>query len=110
MIDIFLLGVVLYITAAGLYKLFIGSITLPEWLEVDSLDALKQQLIRVVIVLLAVTFLGHLVRLHSGLDVLYSGVAVALVIAALVYTLKHGYLDKAAKAPPQIKQQIDDEP
>lgn len=58
--DVFLLAVVLFIIAIGLYELFIDEIPgLPAWLVFDSLDDLKSQLIGVVVVVLGVFFLGR---------------------------------------------------
>ncbi|MBW4605116.1 MAG: YqhA family protein [Calothrix sp. FI2-JRJ7] len=61
-IDLFLLSTVFYITALGLYELFIDDrIKVPEWLEIHTLDDLKGKLISVVVVLLSVLFLGQAV-------------------------------------------------
>jgi uncharacterized membrane protein YqhA len=91
LIDLFLLCVVLYIISSGLYKLFVGPIDLPEWLQVGNLDELKAQLINVVIVLLAVIFLGQVVTKHGGIDMLYLGLGISSVTIALVYTMRHGH-------------------
>jgi uncharacterized membrane protein YqhA len=96
LIDLFLLCVVLYIIASGLYKLFVGPINIPQWLQVRSLDELKAQLINVVIVLLAVTFLGQVVTQHGGIDILYLGIGISLVTAALVYTMRFGHQEHGA--------------
>jgi uncharacterized membrane protein YqhA len=91
LIDLFLLCVVLYMISSGLYKLFVGPIELPEWLQVGNLDELKAQLINVVIVLLAVIFLGLVVTKQGGIDILYMGIGISLVTVALVYTMRHGH-------------------
>lgn len=83
LIDMFLLGTVLFIVAAGLYQLFVDSRTaLPGWLRIRSLDDLKSLLTGVIIVALLVTFLGSAVSWKSGTDILYFGVAVAAVVVA----------------------------
>lgn len=90
LIDLFLLGSVLYITSLGLYELFIDdSLPMPRWLIVTSLDDLKEKLIGVVIVLLAVTFLGYVVNWDRTTTILSLGVAVGTVIFALAFLL-HG--------------------
>jgi uncharacterized membrane protein YqhA len=62
-IDTFLLATVCYITALGLYELFIDDqVELPNWLNIRNLDDLKNKLTSVIIVLMAVIFLGHVVR------------------------------------------------
>lgn len=83
--DTFLLGTVLYIVAIGLYDLFIDqSLPMPAWLHISDLDELKDKLIGVVIVLLAVTFLGDVVGNETiGIDILYLGAGVAAVVLAL---------------------------
>ena len=87
-VDLFLLGTVFYIIAVGLYELFISSdVALPVWLEIKTLDDLKNKLIAVVIVVLGVLFLGQVVGWNGERDLLGYGAACALVIAALTYFL-----------------------
>lgn len=83
-LDAFLLAIVLYIFAVGLYELFIGPVGVPAWLEIRSLDALKVKLVNVIALFLAVTFVEHLVQWRDPLGTLLFGAAVALVLAALV--------------------------
>ncbi len=84
--DIFLLAVVLYIMAVGLYELFIDDdLALPAWLVIHNLEDLKEKLVGVVIVVLAVFFLGRVIESQSAIEVLYLGGGIALVIAALSY-------------------------
>ncbi|HET7095584.1 MAG TPA: YqhA family protein [Thermomicrobiales bacterium] len=84
LIDIFLLGAVLYIVALGLYELFIDpGLPLPPWLKITDLDELKEKLIGVVVVLLGVGFLGEVITWQNDPAILALGVAVAAVIAAL---------------------------
>lgn len=87
--DVFLLAVVLFIIAIGLYELFIGEIPgLPEWLVFDSLDDLKSQLIGVVVVVLGVFFLGRALHGDDALNLLYLGGGIAAVTAALSLFLR----------------------
>lgn len=87
-IDIILLGTVLYIVSLGLYQLFIDhKLPLPHWLKVGDLTDLKRDLIGVVVVLLGVSFLGEVVNWEGQNDVLPLGAAIALVIAALGFIL-----------------------
>jgi hypothetical protein len=84
LIDIFLLGTILYIVALGLYELFIdATLPVPSWLQIATLDDLKDKLVGVVVVLLAVTFLGRAVVWNGSGQILPLGAAIALVIAAL---------------------------
>ena len=85
MIDLFLLGTVLLITSVGLYQLFIEpDMDLPEWLVVTNLEQLKFNLLAVIIVMLAILFLGEAASdLAEGDGILQYGVAIAAVIAAV---------------------------
>jgi uncharacterized membrane protein YqhA len=87
MIDVFLLGTVLFITSIGLYELFLDpgvSAEIPEWLSVTSLEELKFNLLAVVIVMLAILFLGAVAgEWPEGTTILGYGGAVALVVGAL---------------------------
>lgn len=88
MVDLFLLGTVFYIVALGLYELFIDdTLPLPHWLEIHDLDGLKNKLVGVVIVVLAVLFLGQVVTWDGERDLLGYGAAIAMIIAALTWFL-----------------------
>lgn len=90
-IDLLLLGTVLYIVALGLYELFIdASLPTPPWLVITTLDDLKAKLIGVIIVLLAVTFLANVVEWNGSTSIVALGVAIGLVLFALGYLLHQG--------------------
>lgn len=87
-IDLFLLGTVLYVIALGLYQLFIDrDVYLPPWLEIHTLDNLKERLLSTVIVILAVSFLGFAVTWDGSMNILALGGATGLVLASLAYTM-----------------------
>lgn len=82
--DLFLLAIVIYIISLGLYELFIdASLNLPEWLTFTTLDDLKKQLISVVVVVLAVYFLGQTFHSTNATELFFTGAAIALVASAL---------------------------
>jgi uncharacterized membrane protein YqhA len=84
--DVFLLAIVLYIISLGLYELFIDeNVPLPKWLVVRSLEDLKEKLVSVVVVVLAVFFLGKVIEAKDPLYVLELGAGIALMILALGY-------------------------
>ena len=86
--DVFLLATVLYIMALGLYELFIDdSIPLPAWLSIHSLDDLKNKLVGVIAVVLAVTFLGSVIKATDPQSLMYQGLGIAAVVAAMGYFL-----------------------
>ena len=87
--DIFLLAIVLYILALGVFSLFIDDrIPLPQWLQIHDLDDLKEKLVSVVGVVLGVFFMGRLINGQETIDTLFMGVGIAAVIVALAYFVK----------------------
>jgi uncharacterized membrane protein YqhA len=78
----FLIGTVLYITAMGLYQLFIQDVPLPVWMKTESSEDLENNLVGVTVVVLAIEFLG---AVFSGKqeNILEYGAGIALPIAAL---------------------------
>lgn len=77
----FLVGTVLYITAVGLYQLFIKEIDFVGWLKIESTEELETNLIGVTVVVLAVNFMGAVLTKTDNL--FQYGAGVALPIAAL---------------------------
>lgn len=91
-IDLYLIGTVFYITALGLYELFIDDqVPTPAWLHITSIDDLKARLIGVLVVVMTVVFVGALVDWKGKLDILALGAGIALVVAALKYFLTGGH-------------------
>jgi uncharacterized membrane protein YqhA len=94
--DLFLVGATLMIAAFGFYDLFIAtmdadgspSLRLPGWLRMRDLNDLKARVISMVILVAAVTFADVAVESKGGLNTLYLGAAVALVIIALTAFLR----------------------
>lgn len=89
-VDLFLLGTVLYITAIGLYELFISDIDFPpclNWLHITDIDVLKDKLVGVVIVVLGVVFLGQVISWDGTRDLLSLGGGIGIMIASLTFFL-----------------------
>lgn len=85
-IDLFLLGTVFFMISLGLYELFIDdSIPVPDWLEIHTLDDLKDKLIGVIVVVMGVVFLGHVIKWHGEQELIWLGGAIALVTAGLTW-------------------------
>jgi uncharacterized membrane protein YqhA len=87
LIDLFLLGTVLLITSIGLYELFLDpglGAVIPEWLSVTNLEQLKFNLLAVILVMLAILFLGAAAgEWLEGTTILDYGATIALVVAAV---------------------------
>lgn len=90
LIELFLLGTVLYVIALGLYQLFIRQdLQLPEWLEIATLDNLKERLLATVLVMLAVSFFGYAVTWDGSWNIIAIGLAIGIVILGVSYALAH---------------------
>ncbi len=96
-VDLFLVGATLLIAAIGLYELFISRVDpggqrshLPGWLVMSDLNDLKARVVSMLVLVAAVSFVDVVVDFHGGHDILYLGIAVALVIAALTAFLRYG--------------------
>jgi len=81
--DFFLIATALYIVGVGLYELFIRDLDLPAWLTISSIEDLKQRLISVVVVALAVAFLARVANWDGEANLLPFGAAIAAVVVAL---------------------------
>ena len=82
--DAFLLAVALYILSIGLLSLFVSDkIPLPSWLEIHDFDDLKELLCGIIIVMIGVSFLGHVLKDSQGIDALWLGLGSAAMVAAL---------------------------
>ena len=99
--DLFLLGTVLLIMGVSLYTLFVDTrMRLPGWLQANSFDDLKINLVAVVIVVMGVTFLGHVVAWDGERNLLQFGIAVSLMTAVLTMFL---WVAKGARAKRESK-------
>ena len=87
-IDLVLLGVIFFIIGMGLFELFIKPIdNLPSWFHIENIDQLKALLIKVIIVVMGVSFTGRVVIWNGSVDLLRLGVGMAVVIGVLSYFL-----------------------
>ena len=101
-VDLFLIGTVLFVIAVGLYQLFFTSMMpLPCWLLVQDVGDLERKLIGLVITVLSVVFLGQIVTWDGQRDLLGFGVGIGAVIAALTFFLRH----ERRTPPPQGREQ-----
>ena len=88
-LDLFLLGTILYIIALGLAALFLDSeAALPRWFKVRELQDLKIILSQSVVVVMVIAFLGDVLEWESGSDIIFVGAGIAAVIAALAYMMR----------------------
>lgn len=100
-IDLFLVGTVAYITAVGMYKLFISGtdVDSPVRLKINSLKDLEDKIIGVIVAALAVAFLGQAASGYEPAALLSYGGGIAMVIAALGFFVMQG--NKTAAGAPK---------
>lgn len=96
-IDDFLLGTVLLIFALGMYELFISKIDIAEQDEnannillIRSLDDLKERLVKVVLMILVVSFFKDVlhVSFENPLNILYMAGGILMVSLATYFSAK----------------------
>ena len=87
-VDLFLLGFTVLIASVGIYELFVGALpNMPDWLRVEDLESLKGVLVKTVVVVLGISFMGRVVTWEGEENLLEYGVAIGGVIAALSFFL-----------------------
>jgi uncharacterized membrane protein YqhA len=92
-IDMFLLAMVLYLFALGLYELFVGKLNIPPALSIESVDELKAKLASVIILFVAIAYVKLLVDWKNPVETLLFGAATGILIAVLIqyYKAKEGH-------------------
>ena len=79
-----MLALVFQLIAIGTYKLFINpEVKTPEWLDISNLDDLKNKLVRVIVLVMAVSFLTEVIEGEPGIELTQLGVGIA-VLAIIV--------------------------
>ena len=85
-LDLVFLGIVVQILGIGLYELFVHSIeSLPKWLVIKDFDQLKVLLVKASIMVIAISFVGKVVTWDGSEQIVYFGVGIGAIIAALSY-------------------------
>ena len=94
-LDLFLVGTLLYIVALGLAALFLDSETaVPRWFKIDELQDLKTNVSQSVVVVMLVAFLGDVLEWQHGSDIAFVGGGVAAVIVAIAFMLRSSYTEE----------------
>ena len=89
-IDLYLIGIVLMIFSFGIYELFISKIDVAretdelQILEVRSLDQLKDKILKLIVVVLVVSFFKRVMAMNvtSVTELLYLSIAILLISAS----------------------------
>jgi len=89
-IDTVLVSTVLYVIAIGLYQLFVDPLLhsrLPAWLRIEDVGELENRLAGMVVTVLGVLFVSKALEWDGTEALLYFGLAVGAVIAAISFFL-----------------------
>ncbi|MEL7120790.1 MAG: YqhA family protein [Bacteroidota bacterium] len=87
-LDLILLSFSIFITSIGIYELFVKPLeNLPQWIQVKDLDALKAMLIKIIIVVMSISFMGKVITWNGEDNILTYGVSIGAVTLALSYFL-----------------------
>ena len=99
-------AVVFYLIGVGFYSLFIAPLNLPVALGVKTLADLESKIISVIIVIMAITFLGHFIQWQQPVETLQFGIAFAVVVAVLVLFQFHAHFsrEELTKNAPAIEE------
>lgn len=97
-IDFYLIGLVLLIFSFGIYELFISELDIARIsggfaniLEVDNLDDLKNKIIKVIIMVLIVTFFQRIMgmKLVNSFDMLAMAVSICVICIGVYFISRH---------------------
>ena len=97
-VDLYLIAVVMLIFSFGIYELFISDIDIAEGkkgakiLSITSLDALKDKLAKVIVMVLIVVFFkkAMYIQYHSALDLIYLALSILSISIGLYFLGKVG--------------------
>ena len=98
-IDLYLIGVVLLIFGFGIYELFVSKIDIARAdesvtiLEIENLDELKNKIIKVIIMVLIVSFFERILKISQSyndpIEMLYFAISVFALSLGVYFMKKH---------------------
>jgi uncharacterized membrane protein YqhA len=96
-IDLYLIGIVLMIFGFGIYELFISQIdiartnTMITILEIENLDELKNKIIKVIIMVLIVSFFERVLKMEfeTPIEMLYFAISIFSLSFGVYFIRKH---------------------
>jgi uncharacterized membrane protein YqhA len=96
-VDLYLIGMVLLIFSFGIYELSISKIDIARssesyhtLLEIENLDDLKNKIIKVIIMVLIVSFFQRVLsmKMTTSMDMLFMAVSIAVICVGVYYLQK----------------------
>ena len=98
-VDLYLIGIVLLIFGFGIYELFISKIDIAREdlsvtiLEIENLDELKNKIIKVIVMVLIVSFFERVLKMSdsysSSMDMLWFAISIFAISFGVYYLKKH---------------------
>ena len=99
LVDLYLIGVVLLIFGFGIYELFISKIDVARRnvsvtiLEIESLDELKNKIVKVIVMVLIVSFFERILKntdaFSSSENLLYFAISIFAISFSIYYINKN---------------------
>lgn len=99
-VDFYLIGLVLLIFSFGIYELFISEIDIARveggfgsLLDIESLDDLKNKIIKVIIMVLIVTFFQRILSMEftTSIDMLAMAISICVICVGVYFLGRHGH-------------------
>ena len=99
-VDFYLIGLVLIIFTFGIYELFISDIDIARieggfgsLLDIKNLDDLKNKIIKVIIMVLIVTFFQRILSMKftTSIDMLAMAISICVICVGVYFLGRHGH-------------------
>ncbi len=93
-IDLLLIAAGFQTIAYGIHRIFLNiDLKAPLGLEVSNFEELKVSLVKLIGLILMIMFLERAFSWESGMDIVYFGVAIAVVMVTFTWAMIHGKKD-----------------
>ena len=90
-IDLLLIAAGFQTIAFGIHRIFLNiDLKVPLGLEVSNFEELKVSLVKLIGLILMIMFLEHAFSFEGGLEIVYFGAAIALVMVTFTWSMIHG--------------------
>lgn len=83
--DVYFLAIFFYIFSVGIFQLFIGEHELGKWLNIKTIEDLKEKLASMIVLILATLFAQEVALWKDNANLLYIGIGIAAVCGVLIW-------------------------
>jgi uncharacterized membrane protein YqhA len=87
-IDIFILAIVMYTLAVGIYKLFLGNNVPVPWIEINNLNDLKTHLAKMSVIFLSTMLIQKITEWKEPKETLFFAISISLISVVLIWYIK----------------------